>query len=278
MNTYRSTHTHISLRITCFHVVILLTWTQEHKRNPLHVQERLAADCAVNRIPRTPTHKQHSEKLHSGSIQSASLINTSQSAASATQATLYHESATTSDHSLWPERKTTVGNLIREKHILKDVGHFSTLKQLNIQHYPPPPPPPPPHNNFSFINKDIYIYILNENKLNNLKLELVSCKLTEINKVSYCIASLVSVGRLLGHLLWLTGKCVQLNWSSILLDGYTNLSLPWQPLCEALLGRRPKRVKTIDSTVRLHRAGTLPNDINIAFYLSSFLQLVSLLF
>ncbi len=68
--------------------------------------------------------------------------------------------------------------------------------------------------------------------------------------VSYCIASLVSVGHLLGPLLWLTGKCVQLNWSTILLDGYKKLSLPRQPsrqpLCEALLVRRPKSVKTID--------------------------------
>ncbi len=37
-------------------------------------------------------------------------------------------------------------------------------------------------------------------------------------------------------------------------------------------------VKTIDSTVRLHQAGTLPKDISIAFYLSSSLPLVSLLF
>ncbi len=96
--------------------------------------------------------------------------------------------------------------------------------------------------------------------------------------VSYCIASLVSVGRLLGHLLGLTGNCVQLNWSSILLDGYKKLSLPWQPSCEALLMRRPKSVKTIDSTVRLHRPGTPARDISIAFYLSSFLLLVSLPF
>ncbi len=51
-----------------------------------------------------------------------------------------------------------------------------------------------------------------------------------------------------------------------------------QPSCEALLVRRPKSVKTIDSTVRLHRAGTPARDISIAFYLSSFLLLVSLLF
>ncbi len=43
-----------------------------------------------------------------------------------------------------------------------------------------------------------------------------------------------------------------------------------------LLVRRPKSVKTIDSTVRLHRAGTPARDISIAFYLSSFLLLVSL--
>ncbi len=92
--------------------------------------------------------------------------------------------------------------------------------------------------------------------------------------VSYCVASLVSVGRLLGHFLWLTGKCVQLNWSSILLDGYKKLSLSQQPSrqpsCEALLTWRPKSVKTIDSTMRLHRAGTLSKDISIAFYLSSY--------
>ncbi len=96
--------------------------------------------------------------------------------------------------------------------------------------------------------------------------------------VSYCIASLVSVERLLGHFLWLTGKCVQLNWSSILLDGYKKRSLLRQPSCEALLLRRPKSVKTIDSTMWLHRTRTLSKDISIAFYLSSFLQLVSLLF
>ncbi len=69
--------------------------------------------------------------------------------------------------------------------------------------------------------------------------------------VSYCIASLISVGRLLGHLLWLTGNCVQLNWSSILLDGYKKLSLPRkpsrQPLCKALLMKKWEdafRVKT----------------------------------
>ncbi len=67
-----------------------------------------------------------------------------------------------------------------------------------------------------------------------------------------------------------------MNWSSILLDRYKKLSLPRQPSCEALLVRRPKSVKTINSTVRLHRAGT--KDISIAFYLSSFLLLVSLLF
>ncbi len=39
-----------------------------------------------------------------------------------------------------------------------------------------------------------------------------------------------------------------------------------------------KNVKTIDSTVRLHRAGTQSTDISIAFYLSSFLLLDSLLF
>ncbi len=42
-----------------------------------------------------------------------------------------------------------------------------------------------------------------------------------------CIASLVSVGRLFGHLLWLTGNCIHLNWSSILLDGYKKRSLSW---------------------------------------------------
>ncbi len=96
--------------------------------------------------------------------------------------------------------------------------------------------------------------------------------------VSYCIASLVSFGCLLGHLLWLTGNCVQLNWSSILLDGYKKLSSPRQPSHEALLVRRLKNVKTIDSTVWLPRAGTLPTDISITFYLSSFLLLLSLLF
>ncbi len=98
----------------------------------------------------------------------------------------------------------------------------------------------------------------------------------ESHLVSYCIASLVNVGRLLGHLLWLTGKCVELIWSSILLDGYKKLSLPRQPSCEALLVCRAKSVKTIDSTGRLHRVGTPARDISIAFHLSSFLLLVSL--
>ncbi len=44
-----------------------------------------------------------------------------------------------------------------------------------------------------------------------------------------------------------SGKCVQLNWSSILLDGYKKLSLPWQRSCE------DRRVKTIDSTGQGHR-------------------------
>ncbi len=83
---------------------------------------------------------------------------------------------------------------------------------------------------------------------------------------SYCIASLVSVGRLLGHLLWLTGKCVQLNWSSILLDGYKKRSLPRQPSREDLLVRRPKSVKTIDSTVRLYRA-TPPAGIEVSLFI-----------
>ncbi len=64
----------------------------------------------------------------------------------------------------------------------------------------------------------------------------------------------------------------------MLLDGYKKLSLPQQrsrqPLCEDLLMRRPKSVKTIDSTVRLHQAGAPARDISIAFYLSSFLLLV----
>ncbi len=102
--------------------------------------------------------------------------------------------------------------------------------------------------------------------------------LEQLRLVSYCIMSLVNVGRLLGHLLWLTGKCVQLNWSSILLDGYKKLSLPEQPSRKALLVRRPKSVKTVDSAVGLHRAGTPARDISIALYLSSFLLLVSLLF
>ncbi len=46
-----------------------------------------------------------------------------------------------------------------------------------------------------------------------------------------------------------------MNWSSILLDGYKKLRLPRQPSCEALLMRRPKSVKTIDSTVRLQLPG-----------------------
>ncbi len=40
-----------------------------------------------------------------------------------------------------------------------------------------------------------------------------------------------------------------------MLDGYKKRRLPQQPLCEALLVRRLKSVKTIDSTVRLHQTG-----------------------
>ncbi len=58
------------------------------------------------------------------------------------------------------------------------------------------------------------------------------------------------------------------------------LGLPWQrsrqPSQEDLLVRRPKSVKTIDSATPPGR--TLSKDISIAFYLSSFLLLVSLLF
>ncbi len=61
---------------------------------------------------------------------------------------------------------------------------------------------------------------------------------------------------------------MQLNWSSVLLDGYKKLSIPRQWSCE------DRRVKTIDSTVRLHRAATPAKDISIAFYFSSFLLLV----
>ncbi len=56
-----------------------------------------------------------------------------------------------------------------------------------------------------------------------------------------------------------------------MLDGYKKHSLP---LREDLLVGRPKSVKT----VRLHWAGTLSKDISIAFYLSSFLRLVSFCF
>ncbi len=55
------------------------------------------------------------------------------------------------------------------------------------------------------------------------------------------------------------------------------MCLPQQLSCEALLVWRLKSVKT-DSTVRLHRAGTPAKDISIAFYFSSFLLHVSLLF
>ncbi len=63
---------------------------------------------------------------------------------------------------------------------------------------------------------------------------------------------------------------------SDLLDGFNiyniiNVIIPRQPSREDLLVRRPKSVKTIESTVRLHRAGTPARDISIAFYLSSFL-------
>ncbi len=54
------------------------------------------------------------------------------------------------------------------------------------------------------------------------------------------------------------------SWSSILLDGYKKHSLPHQRSCEDLLVRRPKSVKTIDSTVWL-RAGTLPKDISMLY-------------
>ncbi len=79
----------------------------------------------------------------------------------------------------------------------------------------------------------------------------------------------------------ITGKCIQLNSISDLLDGYIKgyyTGSGRQSSCEALLVGRPKSVKTIDSTVRLHRAGTPARDISIAFDLSSFLHLASLLF
>ncbi len=65
----------------------------------------------------------------------------------------------------------------------------------------------------------------------------------------------------------ITGKCVQLNSISDLLDGYKKVIKPRQrsrqSSCEALLVGRPKSVKTIDSTVRLNQAGTPARDISI---------------
>ncbi len=60
-----------------------------------------------------------------------------------------------------------------------------------------------------------------------------------------------------------------------MLDGYKMRSLPrqWsrQPSHEALLVRSPKSVKIIESTMRLHREGTLSKDISIDFiYLLSY--------
>ncbi len=74
--------------------------------------------------------------------------------------------------------------------------------------------------------------------------------------------------RVLGHLLWLTGKCVQLNWSSILLDRFKKVNIPRQPSREALLVRRPKSVKTIESTGKRYKY----------CFLFIFLILISLLF
>ncbi len=55
-----------------------------------------------------------------------------------------------------------------------------------------------------------------------------------------------------------------------MLDGYTKRSLPGQrqPSREDFLVRRPKSVKTIDSTVRLHCVGTLPKDISFIYLLT----------
>ncbi len=60
-----------------------------------------------------------------------------------------------------------------------------------------------------------------------------------------------------------------------MLDGFKKVNIPRQPSCEALRVRRPKSVKTIDSTVRLHPAGTpqsvqhiLPANINSFTYFS----------
>ncbi len=61
---------------------------------------------------------------------------------------------------------------------------------------------------------------------------------------------------------------VTLGFKSNALSIRPRLPLPWQPSCEALFVWRPKSVKTIDSTMRLHWAGT--RDISIAFYFLSY--------
>ncbi len=52
--------------------------------------------------------------------------------------------------------------------------------------------------------------------------------------------------------------------------GIKKLSLPRQRSCE------DRRVKTIDSTVRLHRTGTPAKDISIAFFPTTCLTSVSI--
>ncbi len=67
-----------------------------------------------------------------------------------------------------------------------------------------------------------------------------------------------------GHLLWLTGKCVQLNWSSILLDGYKKRSLLRQPSREDLLVRRSSTLPC-DSTGQGHWI-----EVSLFIYLISY--------
>ncbi len=72
----------------------------------------------------------------------------------------------------------------------------------------------------SYLNKYIFANLNIRGTKNSLQSPMMVSKKTT---TKICIASLVSFSRLLGHLLWSTGKCVQLN-CSILLDGYKKRS------------------------------------------------------
>ncbi len=111
--------------------------------------------------------------------------------------------------------------------------------------------------------KSIQIILIMKNTVNSTVHTLCGDVL-KWRLVSYGIVSCQCRG-LLGHFMWLTGKCVQLNWSSILLDGI-----------KRVVYRGSRRVKPSSWEARRvwwpsTRAGTLSKDISIAFiYLLSY--------